>query len=136
MLSRKIQPASWLPGAVERETQDGWRFSELVGNITELSGHGASATVTLAMRLIWEAQCLGEPTAWVTPRDRCFYPPDAEANGVDLSALAVVRVPDVLDVGKAADYLVRSGAFGVVVLDLGIVANSLLMGAPQRRHAG
>jgi recombination protein RecA len=73
----------------------------------------------LALRLVWEAQTLGEPGAWVTTRERCFYPPDAEANGVDLDALAVVRVPEVHEIGKAADYLVRSGAFGVVVLDLG-----------------
>lgn len=119
MLARKIQPASWLLGAAQRDEIDGWRFSELVGNIIELSGQGATATATLALRLVLEAQGLGEPGAWVTARGRCFYPPDAEANGLDLDALAVVRVPEVRDVGKAADYLVRSGAFGVVVLDLG-----------------
>jgi recombination protein RecA len=119
VLARKIQPASWLLGAAQREEKDGWRFSELAGNIIELSGQGATATATLALRLVVEAQGLGEPAAWVTVKGRCFYPPDAEANGVDLDALAVVRVPEVHEVGKAADYLVRSGAFGVVVLDLG-----------------
>ncbi|MDB5096386.1 MAG: uncharacterized protein JWM80_807 [Cyanobacteria bacterium RYN_339] len=90
-----------------------------MGNITELSGLGASATVTLALRLILEAQGQGDPGAWVTTRGRCFFPPDAEANGLDLDALAVVRVQELHEIGKAADYLVRSGAFGVVVMDLG-----------------
>lgn len=91
----------------------------LEGAIAELSASGASATATFAMRAVREAQRRGEPVAWVTIRGRCFYPPDAFAHGVDPAALAVVRVPSEKDIGKAADTLVRSGAFGLVVLDLG-----------------
>lgn len=119
VLSHSIQPASRLPGAHRPDAADIWRYSELTGHLTELSGEGAAATVTVAMRLVWEAQSQGEPAAWVTGRTRCFYPPDAVANGVDLEALAVVRVADAAAVFKAADYLLRSGAFGLVVLDLG-----------------
>jgi recombination protein RecA len=97
----------------------GWRLAELAGVITELSSHGASATLTMAMRLAHEAQLASEPVAWVTVHERCFYPPDAEANGLDLSCLAIVRVPNPHDLGKAADTLVRSGGFGLIVLDLG-----------------
>ena len=104
---------------VEREAASPWRFEALTGLISELTAEGASATVTVAMRLVVEAQRAGEPAAWVTERGRCFFPPDAAANGVDLAALAVVRVPQAPDLGRAADYLVRSGAFGLVVLDLG-----------------
>ncbi len=118
-LHAAIHPASWLPGALRGQAPVGWCFAELAGRIVELSAHGASATLTLAMRLVWEVQRAGEPAAWVAPRRRCFYPPDAAANGVDLQALAVVRVPEPTDLAKAADYLVRSGAFGLVVLDLG-----------------
>lgn len=113
-----VRPASRLPGAFGGQAADAWRLPELAGRIVELSAHGASATLTLAMRLVWEAQREGEPAAWVAPRRRGFHPADAEANGVDLEALAVVRVPEPQDLAKAADYLVRSGAFGVVVLDL------------------
>lgn len=116
--SQWILPASRLPlgrGA----GASGLAFAELAGQITELCAQGASGTVTLAMRLVYQAQCALEPAAWVTLRSRCFYPPDARENGVDLEALAVVRVPDPADLGKAADYLVRSGAFGLVVLDVG-----------------
>ena len=113
-----IQPASRLLTPLRLEGSPAWQFSELAGYITELTSQGASATLTLAMRLLWEAQSLGEPAAWVSTRESCFFPPDALDNGVDLESLAVVRVPDARDVGKAADYLVRSGAFGLVVLDL------------------
>src|SRR5687768_8668318 len=116
-----ILPASRLPGA-RQKPGDAWRFSELVGHLCELTSHGASAATTVAMRLVWEAQCQGEPVGWITGRRRCFYPPDAIANGVDLASLAVVRVPERHALGKAADMLVRSGAFGLVVIDGGAEA--------------
>lgn len=116
-LPQRVHPASLLPGAWRQQASQAWRFGELAGYITELSAQGASATLTFAMRMVWEAQCQGEPVAWVTSRAACFFPPDAVDNGVDLAALAVVRVPEPEGIGRAADYLVRSGAFGLVVLD-------------------
>ena len=41
--------------------------------------------------------------------------------GIDLDALPVVRVPDARAAGRAADHLVRSGGFGLVVIDLVVV---------------
>lgn len=116
MIPQSVRPASRLLGA---PASGAWAFAELAGYLAELSGQGATATVTAALRLAWEAQCQGEPVAWVTATTRCFYPPDAIDNGLDLDALAVVRVPDAPGIGRAADTLVRSGAFGLVVLDLG-----------------
>jgi recombination protein RecA len=72
------------------------------------------------MGAVLTAQVRGEPAAWVAVRSHgLFYPPDAAEAGVDLAALAVVLVPDAAAAGRAADRLVRSGAFGLVVLDLG-----------------
>jgi recombination protein RecA len=65
-----------------------------------------------------EAQLLGEPAAWVTLATQSFLPEDAAAGGVDLDALPVVRVPQVADLARAADRLARSGAFGLIVLDM------------------
>jgi len=75
--------------------------------------------LTLAFRLVLDAQRRGEPAAWIGRRDAPFYPPDAADTGVDLAALAVVWTGDAIKAAKAADLLVRSGAFGLVVLDLG-----------------
>ncbi len=92
-----------------------WNLAELVGRLTELGGE---ATLTLAFGLVLEAQERGEPVAWVTGRQSAFFAPDAAEGGVDLDALVVVRVRDAAAIPRAASELVRSGAFGLVVLDL------------------
>jgi recombination protein RecA len=68
--------------------------------------------------LIIEAQLAGETAAWIACGESSFYPPDFARSGIDLEALPVVRVPDAAAGARAADKLVRSGAFGLVMLDL------------------
>ena len=103
-------------------------LEELAGRLVELSGEGASAVLTAATRLVLDAQRAGEPAAWLCSDESSFYPPDVAESGVDLKALVVVRIararasaarpmPALLAV--AAERLLRSGAFGLVVLDLG-----------------
>jgi recombination protein RecA len=96
-----------------------WALPELAGRLVELSGPGAAATLTLALRLVLDAQGRDEPAAWLTDRGSCFFPPDAADGGVDLDALVVVRVAEPAAVARAADQLARSGAFGLLMLDLG-----------------
>jgi recombination protein RecA len=86
--------------------------------LCELCGWHANAALTLASRLVLDAQIRGENAVWVSSRASSFFPPDTADCGIDLDALAVVRVPRARDIGKAADMLARSGAFGLVVLDL------------------
>ncbi|MBM4346067.1 MAG: hypothetical protein FJ100_22065 [Deltaproteobacteria bacterium] len=52
------------------------------------------------------------PRAWRMP-----FGPDLRAHGVDLAALPLVRAADAAQVLQAADVLLRSGAFGLVVAD-------------------
>jgi len=96
-----------------------WKWASFVARLTELSASPAGAPLTLAFRLVLDAQRRGEPTAWIGRKDAPFYPPDAAESGVDLAALAVVWAGEAVAAAKAADFLVRSGAFGLVVLDLG-----------------
>lgn len=96
-----------------------WTRANLSGRLVEISGQGAAASLTAAIGLVHEAQREGEPTAWITLPGSTFYPPDVADTGVDLAALAVVRVGTGRDAARAADRLIRSGAFGLVVLDLG-----------------
>ena len=95
-----------------------WGRAGLSGRLVELSGEGASAVLTAAMGLVRDAQEERETTAWVATQKSLFFPPDAAAGGIDLGALAVIRVPDLPYVPRAADKLARSGAFGLIVLDL------------------
>jgi recombination protein RecA len=116
-----------------------WRLEEIAGRLLEVSGAGAPATLTVAFGLTLEAQRQGEPVAWVTQRESSFYPPDAAEGEVDLDALVVVRVPDAPAAPRAADRLVRSGAFGLIVLDMGTVAiptplQARLAGLAQKYH--
>jgi recombination protein RecA len=97
-----------------------WSRAELSGRLCELSAAGGfSAPLTAACDLILDAQLEGEPAAWVTATADTFFPPDAAASGIDLDALIVVRAPDARAAGRAADRLLRTGAFGLVVVDLG-----------------
>ncbi len=90
-----------------------------LSGLIEISASVAGAPLTLAFRWVIDAQRRGEPAAWIGRRDAPFYPPDAADAGADLTALPVVWAKDAITAAKAADLLVRSGAFGLVVLDLG-----------------
>jgi recombination protein RecA len=118
-----------------------WQLSEFSGRVGEISGGRASAVLTLAFRLVLEAQWRGEPVAWIARRDSPFYPPDAAGSAVDLEALAVVWAPETRSAARAADHLVRSGAVGLVILVLGGGARipaglqARLVGLARRHHA-
>jgi recombination protein RecA len=91
------------------------------GRLTELSGHRTSARTTTAVSFVCHAQAQGNLVAWVQPEDGPLYPPDLKAAGVDLGSLVCVHVPrraGPSGLTKATELLLRSGAFGLVVLDL------------------
>lgn len=111
-----------------------WNLDVLSGRLVEVSGDVAGAPLTFVFRLVLEAQRRGEPAAWVGRRDSIFYPPDAADIGVDLASLPVIWSKDTISAAGAADLLIRSGAFGLVVLDLGAAAR--LPVAAQTRLAG
>jgi recombination protein RecA len=100
-----------LPGA--------WCRAELSGRLTEISGRGSMSPLSAAAALLLEAQAAGEPCAWLTPRDSFFFPPDLVRFGIDLNALPVVFVPSPQAAARAAARLLRSGSFGLLILDLG-----------------
>jgi recombination protein RecA len=92
------------------------------------------AVLSAAFGLVLEAQQRGELAAWVALRYGTFFPPDAARAGVVLETLAVVRVAQPAQAARAADQLVRSGGFGLVVIDLaGQVADAFLPAPLQSR---
>jgi recombination protein RecA len=115
-------PPAWCALPLGGSAPERLELSEFQGRLSEWRVAGASAAYSQALRLVAQAQRVGEPAAWVTPPEHCFYPPDAEACGIDLAALPVVRVAEPLQRLKAVDFLLRSGAFGLVVLDWGSAA--------------
>lgn len=116
-----------------------WTLDEVAGRLVEISGASASAALTVAFTLVREAQQRGEPVGWVTLAESFFYPPDVAQGGTDLAALVVVRLARAESIARAGEKLLRSGGFGVVVLDLGAadISTALqtrLSGLAHRHH--
>lgn len=111
-----------------------WGLDALAGRFVELRGAAGAAALTLAARLLLQAQQAGEPVVWLGHTSSLFFPPDFAAAGLDLQALPVVRAQDGRELARMADTLLRSGAFSVVVLDLD--ERMYLNTAMQARLAG
>ncbi len=135
----------------QQETSTGFlNMGELAGRLIELSApdETASALLTVSMQLVAEAQRKGEPVCWVMTGLDPFFPPDAADTGVNVFILPVIRInernskPEIIvsRAVRAARILVRSGAFGLVVVDLGRLINmprhalSELKGAVLKHH--
>jgi recombination protein RecA len=98
-------------------------FAEQVpsGRLSEIARIPGGAQLTLAVACLAGAQARGEPVAWVQQLGGSLFPPDLAESGVDLEALVVVHVPrpaGSVGLCKAAELLLRSGGFGMVVIDL------------------
>ncbi len=104
--------------AGKRKEKPRWSRAELAGRLCELSSIPGTALLTASFRLVLDAQLEGEPVAWITATPDTFYAPDAAESGVDLDALVVIRAPDARAAARAADRVLRSGGFGLVVMDL------------------
>lgn len=96
-----------------------WSFEQLRGQLVELCAGDASAVLSFSARLIRQAQQADTPVAWVTAGESLFFAPDMLQNGVDLGSLAIVWPKDNLQVLRGADALLRSGGFGLLIVDLG-----------------
>jgi recombination protein RecA len=123
-----------------RSGGDPWSFESLRGRLTELVGAADSANISMAARLIVSVQQSGLLAAWIATHRDVFFPPDMAAAGVDLTALPVVwalengenarqksrtaKTNTLVDTiradraARSAERLIRTGAFGIVVIDL------------------
>jgi len=90
------------------------------GRIVELCAAPDAAQTSAAVMALREAQRDGDPVAWVMPRGAGLFPPDLAAAGLDLDALVVVHVSpeDPAALPRAAELVLRTGAFGGVVIDM------------------
>jgi len=102
-----------------------------VGRLVELARTADGAQMTMAVACVRQAQVQGEPVAWVQRAGGSLFPPDFADSGIDLDALLFVHVPNAHagssiaqrtaaehNLAKAAELLLRSGGFGMVVIDL------------------
>lgn len=121
-LSRRLVRAADLPvdpGAGAGGRTGIWEPAELAGRLCELCAVPRRVHLTLACAIVRAFQRSAETTVWVTASRDTFFPPDVERAGVDLAALPVVQAPDLRAAIISAERLTRSGAFGLVLLELG-----------------
>ncbi|NVB41226.1 hypothetical protein G6O69_25530 [Pseudenhygromyxa sp. WMMC2535] len=124
------------PPLEPRREAQGRSLAELVepGRLVELCGE---ARTSAAASILSQIQRSGETSAWVQPGPGSLYAPDLADAGVDIEALVVVHVPPASPSRRgpganaspqsgprgpagqcrAAELLLRSGAFGLVILD-------------------
>jgi recombination protein RecA len=118
-----------------------WSLESAAGRLVEIAGAQDSAALTLAAHLVLDAQRAREQAAWILPADASFFAPDLTESGIDLDALVVVRALDAAAGARAADKLLRSGSFGVVIVDIGPQSRiptpllARLASLAQRHHA-
>ena len=98
-------------------------LSELLprARLIEVSGEHACARTTTAVSCVIRAQSRGDLVAWVQPEDGGLFPPDLQTAGVDLESFIVIHVPrhaGPFALVRATEWLARSGAFGLTVVDL------------------
>jgi hypothetical protein len=106
----------------EARQPTGRSLAELIapGRLVELCGEAQTSS---AVAVLAHAQREGETAAWIQPAHGELYPPDLAAAGIDVEALAVIHVPETGSMSgaagqcRAAELLLRSGGFGLIIID-------------------
>lgn len=118
-----------------------WALDAIAGRFIALDPCPESGTAALSLLagLIREVQAAEGYAAWIAGPQRIFFPPDFAAAGVDLAALPIVRAPDATKAARAADTLLRSGSFALIVLDgdgqaLPLALQTRLAGLAHQHH--
>jgi len=103
-------------------------LARVCGRLVEVSEAASYGALSALCPLLGEVQAQGELVAWVESGNSVFFPPDLQARGLDVEAIPVVWAPNTKTALQAADWLLRSGAFALVVLDgtTGTVDDSVL----------
>lgn len=91
--------------------------AELAGRLVEVTGQGASARISWLAGLVAAAQREGETVAWLQLCVGSLYPPDLVRLGIDLTKLSVALLPDATALLRGADILLRTGGFGLCIVD-------------------
>jgi len=104
-----------------------------LGEISELAGPSSSGKTALALTVAAERTRAGQLVAYVDGRGQ-LYPPAAAALGVSLERLLIVRPPSgtARDLFRAADILLRSRSFALVVIDMPTDRKRIALSASQR----
>jgi hypothetical protein len=87
------------------------------GRVAEVVGPASSGRTSIAAATAAAATRRGEVVAWLDITD-AFTPPSGEAAGMDLERVLWVRPAGIEEAVRAAELVLETGGFPVIVLDL------------------
>jgi recombination protein RecA len=94
--------------------------------VSIITGLATSGLSTLALRLLTNAQTLGDNAVWMD-LSRTFDADYAEQSGVQIGKLLLVRPPDQIVALHIAQDLITSKSAGIIVIDLSTATQDQLM---------
>lgn len=107
------------PVEIERLLSEVTDFGQLVEFSAPLDTSGACTSSLI--QLFEQVQKEGDTIGWIRASTGPLFPPNLLERNIDFESLIVVQTPpkmDSADIGRAAEFLLHSGAFGLVVVDL------------------
>jgi recombination protein RecA len=93
-------------------------ISTFAGRLTEWTSAVPYIYLTPLCSVIRTAQISREPTVWISCCNYTFFPPDAANHGISLENLPLIKIRTVKHAVRASEHLLRSGAFGLIIIDL------------------
>lgn len=102
---------------VRRPGQQRLAWPDLVGRLVEVVGGARSMRLAWLAQVTAQVQAAGDVAVWLQTTESTPFPPDLLAAGVALDRLPMLRLSDLAAQLRAADVLLRSGAFGLCAID-------------------
>lgn len=109
------------PAPAPAPAPSGLPVDALMGRLTQIASGPQGGGSTVAAAVVHTFQRQRQPVAWVQWQGGSLYPPDLHAQGIALEALLVVHVGPAGQTHprlRATELLLRSGGFGLVVVDV------------------
>ncbi len=100
-----------------RPAQQRLDWPDLVGRLVEVVGGPRSLQLAWLAQLTTQVQAAGDVAVWLQTMESTPFPPDLQQAGVALDRLPMLRLTDFRAQLRAADVLLRSGAFGLCAID-------------------
>ena len=92
-------------------------WPDLVGRLVEVVGGARSMRLAWLAQVTTQVQAAGDVAVWLQTTESTPFPPDLARAGVALDRLPMLRLADFQAQLRAADVLLRSGAFGLCAID-------------------
>lgn len=94
-------------------------LANLSGRLTQIVNTPSAPAVSAVFFIVAEAVTSKEPLIWINQSNIVFFPPDLERMGIPPSLVPIVRSRDTRGTLRSIEHVLRSGAYGLVVVNTG-----------------